>query len=170
MLFRSATTYGADFETIGPQDIGQWIRSPRYHGGLHDPRSGHLHPLKYALGIAEAAVAAGVQVFEDSAVTALNPGATACVRTAEGEVHAAQVLLAGNVYLQGLSSHLESRIMPVGTYIVCTEALDRATADALIPTRSAVCDTNFVLDYFRDRKSTRLNSSHSQQSRMPSSA
>jgi gamma-glutamylputrescine oxidase len=153
---RMSSTYGADFETIGAQDIGRWIRSPRYHGGLHDPRSGHLHPLKYALGIAEAAVAAGVQVFEDSAVTALTPGPTACVRTAEGEVHAAQVLMAGNVYLQGLSSHLESRIMPVGTYIVCTEALDRATADALIPTRSAVCDTNFVLDYFRTTDDHRM--------------
>ena len=72
------------------------------------------------------------------------------------EVPASQVLLAGNVYLQGLSSHLESRIMPVGTYIVCTEALDRATADALIPTRSAVCDTNFVLDYFRTTDDHRM--------------
>ena len=32
------------------------------------------------------------------------------------------------------------------------------------------CDTALICDVLEDRKSTRLNSSHSQQSRMPSSA
>jgi gamma-glutamylputrescine oxidase len=39
--------------------------------------------------------------------------------------------------------------MPVGTYIACSEVLGKDLADQLIPSRSAVCDTNFVLDYFR---------------------
>jgi len=39
--------------------------------------------------------------------------------------------------------------MPVGTYIACSAPLGRARAQALIPSRAAVCDTNFVLDYFR---------------------
>jgi gamma-glutamylputrescine oxidase len=39
--------------------------------------------------------------------------------------------------------------MPVGTYIITTEPMSKERADALIHQRSAVCDTNFVLDYFR---------------------
>jgi gamma-glutamylputrescine oxidase len=39
--------------------------------------------------------------------------------------------------------------MPVGTYIIATEALAQERADSLLPRRSAVSDTNFVLDYFR---------------------
>jgi gamma-glutamylputrescine oxidase len=66
------------------------------------------------------------------------------------------VLLAGNVYLQGLAPQLQSRIMPVGTYIACTEKLDDALAASLIPSRAAVCDTNFVLDYFRTTPDQRL--------------
>jgi gamma-glutamylputrescine oxidase len=66
------------------------------------------------------------------------------------------VLLAGNVYLQGVAEPLERRIMPVGTYIVCSEAMDPALADSLIPTRSAVCDTNFVLDYLRTTNDHRM--------------
>jgi gamma-glutamylputrescine oxidase len=66
------------------------------------------------------------------------------------------VLLAGNVYLQDLAPALRSRIMPVGTYIACTEPLDEALADSLIPSRAAVCDTNFVLDYFRTTNDQRL--------------
>ena len=153
---RMAEVYGAEFTRIGPQDTASWIASPRYHSGLYDPQSGHLHPLKYALGLARAATQAGVRIFEHSAVTTLHMGAMAKVTTARGEVRAKQVLLAGNVYLQGISSHLEARIMPVGTYIVCSEPLPEALASSLIPTRSAVCDTNFVLDYFRTTNDHRM--------------
>lgn len=153
---RMAEVYGAEFTRIGPQEVSSWIASPRYHSGLHDPHSGHLHPLKYALGLARAAAQAGVRIFEHSAVTRLQTGPMARVCTAQGEVRAKQVLLAGNVYLQGISSHLEARIMPVGTYIVCSEPLSEALASNLIPSRSAVCDTNFVLDYFRTTNDNRM--------------
>jgi len=78
------------------------------------------------------------------------------LRTAFGEVQARQVLLAGNVYLNGLAPALAARIMPVGTYIACSATLPRALADRLVPSRSAVCDTNFVLDYFRTTNDDRM--------------
>jgi gamma-glutamylputrescine oxidase len=129
--------------------MSRWIASPRFHSGIHDPLGGHLHPLKYSLGMARAAAGLGVQLHEDSPVIALEPGATVRLRTPQGSVRASHVLLAGNVYLQGLAPALESRVMPVGTYIVTSEALDPELARSLIPSGAAVCDTNFVLDYFR---------------------
>ena len=39
--------------------------------------------------------------------------------------------------------------MPVGTYITATEPLGEARAHSLIRNAMAVCDMNFVLDYFR---------------------
>ncbi len=157
---RVASIYGYPLTRIGPAEIGQWIASPRYHGGIHDPRSGHLHPLKYTRGIARAAAAAGARLHERTPVQALQaspaPDGAQVLRTATGEVRARQVLLAGNVYLQGIAPALESRIMPVGTYIACSQALDAMLADSLIPSRSAVCDTNFVLDYFRTTDDQRM--------------
>jgi gamma-glutamylputrescine oxidase len=148
--------YGYPLARIAPQDLSKWIASDRYHSAVHDPRSGHLHPLKYALGLARAAAAAGVRLYENTEVTALAQGAPVRLTTAAGEVRASQVLLAGNVYLQQIAPALESRIMPVGTYIVCSEALEPALADSLIPTRSAVCDTDFVLDYYRTTDDHRM--------------
>lgn len=152
--------YGYPLQRIAPADIGQWIASPRFHSGLHDPRSGHLHPLKYCLGLARAAVEAGVRVHENTPVQALLPpavsGGPQRLRTAFGEVRAQQVLLAGNVYLGGVAPQLAGRIMPVGTYIACSATLPRALADSLVPSRSAVCDTNFVLDYFRTTNDDRM--------------
>jgi gamma-glutamylputrescine oxidase len=148
--------YGYPLTRIAPQEMPRWIASGRYHNAIHDPRSGHLHPLKYVLGLARAAAAAGVRIHENTAVTALAQGAGVTLTTAGGEVRAAQVLLAGNVYLQDVAPALESRIMPVGTYIVCSEALSPELADSLIPTRSAVCDTDFVLDYYRTTNDHRM--------------
>lgn len=153
---RMAQVYQAEFTRIPAADMPRWVASPRYHSGLYDPQSGHLHPLKYALGIARAAAAAGVRIHEETPVTALETGPVITVRTARGTLRAKKVLLAGNVYLQGVAEHLERRIMPVGTYIVCSEAMDPALADSLIPTRSAVCDTNFVLDYLRTTNDHRM--------------
>lgn len=148
-----AQAYGHGQQWIPPSDIGQWIASARFHAGAFDPASGHLHPLKYALGLAAAARSAGVQIFENSAVTQLERGNPPVVKTAQGEVACRFVVLAGNVYLgefgKTIAPELMRRIMPVGTYIIATEAMGRARADALIRQRAAVSDTNYVLDYFR---------------------
>src|SRR4030095_14842830 len=45
-------------------EVRQWIASDRYLGGLFDPRSGHLHPLNYTLGLATEAEAAGARLVE----------------------------------------------------------------------------------------------------------
>ncbi len=152
--------YGYQADWIPPSEVARWIDSPRYHSGVHDPRGGHLHPLKYCLGLARAAAALGVTIHEDSAVLGIEPGNVVRLRCATGSVLAAHVLLAGNVYLDGLTPGLApaiaARIMPVGTYIVTSEPLGAELAGSLIPSGAAVCDTNFVLDYFRTTADHRL--------------
>jgi len=134
---------------IVQDEMQQWIASNRYVAGVHDPRSGHINPLKYTLGLARSAAQLGVQIHEHSAVTALLHGTTTTLRTSQGEVQARHVLLASNVHLQNLCAPLSARIMPVGSYIVASAPLGLERAKALIPCRAAVTDTNAVLDYFR---------------------
>jgi gamma-glutamylputrescine oxidase len=153
---RMERVYGYAQQPIAPAQLPQWIASERFHSGVFDRRSGHLHPLKYTLGLARAAAAAGVRLHEQSPVQSLQPGPTVRLHTPQGELRARHVLLAGNVYLQALVPQLQPRIMPVGTYIACTERLPDALADRLIPSRAAVCDTNFVLDYFRTTNDQRM--------------
>ena len=148
--------YGYETQWIAPADMPKWIASERFYSGVHDPLGGHLHPLKYCLGLARAAAALGVQIFEGSAVLAMQPGATVKLRTARGTVRASHVLLAGNVYLHGVAPMLERRIMPVGTYVVASEPLAPALARSLIPSGAAVCETNSVLDYFRPTADDRM--------------
>lgn len=134
-------------------DVARFIRSPRYVAAFREHTSGHLHPLKYALGLARAAQAAGVRIHEHSPVTGLDRGHTLVARTARGQVTARFGVLAGNCMLPefgpAVAPEIAPRIMPVGTYIVGTAPLDPALCERLIPGRAAVCDNNFVLDYFR---------------------
>ena len=145
--------YHYSVQPISKNEIGQWIQSERYRGGVFDANSGHAHPLKYTLGIAVAAQQAGVRIFEGSPVSAVQRGSTPLVTTATGSVRCKFVVLAGNVYLneygQTVAPELDRRIMPVGTYIVATEPMAPERCTALIKHRAAVCDNNFVLDYFR---------------------
>lgn len=156
---RIERVYDYPLQRIAPAEIRGWIDSPRFHSGIHDPRSGHLHPLKYTRGLARAAADAGVHVHEGTPVLGIEHGSPATLHTAAGRVRARQLLLAGNVYLAdaaGLVPALAPRIMPVGTYIACSAAMAPARALALIPSRAAVCDTNFVLDYFRPTADHRM--------------
>ena len=134
-------------------DVARFIRSPRYVAAFREHTSGHLHPLKYALGLAQAAQAAGVRIHEHSPVTGLDRGRTLVARTARGQVTARYGVLAGNCMLPEfgprVAPEIAPRIMPVGTYIVGTAPLDPALCERLIPGLAAVCDNNFVLDYFR---------------------
>ncbi len=143
-------------QKVEPEQMTEWVASERYHAGVFDANSAHLHPLKYALGLARACLDAGVRIYEHSMVTQIQYSDPAIVRTAQGQVQADFVILAGNVYLDELVPQIAKRIMPVGTYIVATEQLPQDLAQSLIKNRIAVCDNNFVLDYFRVTRDDRM--------------
>jgi gamma-glutamylputrescine oxidase len=132
------------------------LASDRYLGALYDPNSGHLHPLEYALGLARAAMAAGVRIFEHSRVTQLVRGDKPVFKTSQGEVRCDFAILAGNALVHGIAPELDAKIMPVGTYIGATEPLGEECATALIGNDMAVADTNWALDYFRRSRDHRL--------------
>ncbi len=137
-------------------DVESLLATRRYCAGLYDAGSGHLHPLNYTRGLAAAAHAAGVQIFENSAVTALHIADPATVSTTHGSVRARFVALCCNAYGEPLVPALRTRIMPVGTYIVATESLGQARIEQLMRENVAVSDSNFVLDYFRRSADHRL--------------
>ncbi len=132
------------------------LATKRYCAGVYDSGSGHLHPLNYTLGLAAAAQAAGVHIYENSAVDHLHIADRAQVRTATGHVNARFVELCCNAYGNPLIPALRKRIMPVGTYIVGTEPLGAERAQRLIRENIGVTDVNFVLDYFRRSADHRL--------------
>ncbi|MBL4556752.1 MAG: FAD-binding oxidoreductase [Rhodobacteraceae bacterium] len=132
------------------------VDAPGYFGGAVDSGSGHLHPLKLALGLARAAQSAGVRLFEGSRVTRLLPGDPVRIELDGATVTARFALLAANGYLGGLVPDVAARVMPINNFIVATEPLGKDRASALLPGNHAVGDSRFVINYFRRSPDHRL--------------
>ena len=144
-----ATVYGhTQTEVLDAAACHALCPSPVYKGGLIDWSSGHLHPLKLAFGMAQAAEAAGVRICEMSRVTGIEDGANVRVATEAGQVTADHVILACNGYMGDLEPRVAARVMPINNFIAATEPLGARTAEVL--TRDvAVADDLFVINYFR---------------------
>lgn len=142
-------------ETLDAEAFHALCPSPAYRGGTLDMGAAHLHPLRYALGLARAASDAGVRIFERAEVHGIDDGTPATVRTGQGRVTADHVILACNGYLGGLNRQVAARVMPINNFIIATEPLGDDAAHVL--TRDvAVADTKFVVNYFRLSHDKRL--------------
>jgi len=141
---------------LNRDELQAHVQSDRYRGGLIDSRSGHLHPLKFTQGMARAAEAAGVEIFENSQVLRYEDGPEVIVHTAQGSVRCAHLVLCGNAYIGAVAPALARRILGVGTYIIATEPLGEERLQALLPSNAAIADINWILDYFRRSADHRL--------------
>lgn len=152
--------YGLSSTWASGAAVQDHIQSPRYCAAGYETLSGHLHPLKYGLGLARAARSLGVQMFERSPVVDLQRGASVTAVTAQGTVRARYAVLAGNCtlgeYGPRVAPQIGARIMPVGTYMVATPPLPAEMCTRLVAANAAVCDNNFALDYFRCSADHRL--------------
>ncbi|QQA44073.1 NAD(P)/FAD-dependent oxidoreductase [Pelagovum pacificum] len=135
----------------GPE-FREICRSPVYAGGVLDMSAAHVHPLRFVLGLATGAEAAGAQIFERTEATRIE-GTT--IVTPEGRVEAKHVILAGNGYLPGLSRPYAARVMPINSFIAATEPLGDRAAEVL-SRDVAVSDSRFVVNYYRLSEDKRL--------------
>jgi gamma-glutamylputrescine oxidase len=134
---------------VSAGDVGDFVASKAYHGGLIDRGGGHLHPLNYAIGLAQAALSAGVRIFEGSAVSSIDHTGPVIARTANGSVTARHGVLACDTQMGEVEPSFGKMTMPVANYNVATAPLGESRAKALIPSGAAVSDSRFVLNYYR---------------------
>jgi gamma-glutamylputrescine oxidase len=77
------------------------------------------------------------------------------VITAEGSVTADLVVIAVNAY-HFIERKLRGNMFPVNSFIMATQPLSDEQVSAINPKDFAVCDPNFVLEYFRLSADKRL--------------
>ena len=144
------------YRMLSRAEMREEVASTCYAGGRMDEGGGHLHPLRFVLGMAEAAVRAGARIFEGSRVERIRWGSRAQVSTAHGAVDAEYVVFAGNACLGRLEPRIESRIMPIVNHVLATEPLGERRARSLIRSGACVHSTRFVVDYYRCTADHRL--------------
>jgi glycine/D-amino acid oxidase-like deaminating enzyme len=138
----------------------------RYTSGLLDRRGGHVNPLGYARGLAQAAIQAGAAVHGDTPVTRITrQGSRWEIATPTGTVSAETVVLATNGYTDGIWPGLARSVVPVFSGIAATAPLAPEIARAILPARSAVYEIGKITTYYRlDDQDRLLMGGRSQQS------
>ncbi len=149
------TGFPYEVRMLSREETRELTGTDSYIGGLLNMGNGHLHPLNLCLGEASAAVSLGATIYEQSPVTEIRRGDKAVVVTEHGTVTADAVVLAGNAY-HHIEPGLRGIMFPVNSFIVATEPLPDAVVQAINPRDLAICDPNFVLEYFRLSADKRL--------------
>ncbi len=150
-----ANRFGYRTDVVTKADMAQHIASPLYHGGIHDPQGGHFHPLNYAIGLAQAAEAAGVRIWERERAHRItdNPEGPG-VMTDRAHIGARFVIDATDSWIGHVEPDLGRYTVPIMNYNIATAPL--VNADDLLPSDAAVADSRFVLNYFRLSADKRL--------------
>lgn len=141
---------------LTPEQVAECTSAQGFHGALLDTGCRHLHPLKYALGLARAAAEAGVRIYEGSRVKPLRNMATDHVRTASGEVYAKHFVLGCNAYLGKLVPRLAGNIMPINNFVIATEPLPSRLLPRINRDNLSMSDTLFVINYWKLSSDGRL--------------
>ena len=144
-----------DYKMLSREETVSTIGTEAYLSALLNMGNGHLHPLNLCIGEARAAVSCGATIHEQSPVLRIEHGDRPRVITAQGSVAADFIVIAGNAY-HFIERKLRGNMFPVNSFMIATEPLSEEWVNFVNPKDLAVCDPNFVLEYFRLSAEKRL--------------
>jgi glycine/D-amino acid oxidase-like deaminating enzyme len=127
------------------------IGSDYYRGGMVVSRAAHLHPALYYKGLLDLAQKAQIKIASLTPVNGLTQDASGVwtVKTPRGSFRAGHVVIATNGYTGDVTPQLKRRVVPVGSYIIATEAMPPDLVQSISPKNRSFADTRRVLTYYR---------------------
>ena len=145
------------YKFFNKEKIREEINSKMYLAGLLNSGSYHLNPLKLTLGLAKVAQKNNVKIFENTPIEKIREeGDRVQVMSKKGLIRANQVVVACNGYLDSILGSKKNKFMPINNYVVATEPLGEKRAREIIKNNYAVCDTRFIIDYYRFSEDWRM--------------
>ena len=145
-----SSRYGYEKLTyLESEGVAERTSAQGFHGGLLDDGCKHLHPLKYAVGLARAAAEAGVRIYEGTRGVPASDGRSGDVRTEHGCVRAKHVVLGCNAYLGKLIPRLAGNIMPINNFVIATSPLPSHLLPRINRDNLSMSDSLFVINYWK---------------------
>lgn len=153
--------HGAPAQLLDQNESRTLIGSDQWFGGMFNPTGGHINPLMFTRGMADACKNAGVRIHENTPVEKIS---RACqnwlVKTPNATIIASAVLLATNAYTGAFASTLAPPIrrsfIPITSWQMATEPLTDEQNTSILPTNPAISDTRGDLQFFRKDAQNRL--------------
>ena len=150
----------APVEILEGEALERVVGSSYYPLALLDRRGGCINPLGYAYGLAKAAIAQDVRLFEQSPVISIARSGTRWIlKTPAGEVSAQSVVLATDAYTDHLWPGLRSAIIPIRAYHVVSAPLSENLRRSILPGGQSLTDSRHLYSGIRMRPDGRLHMS-----------
>ncbi|MEK7425132.1 MAG: FAD-binding oxidoreductase [Actinomycetota bacterium] len=111
-----------DVRWVDRDEARQIIAATHLEGGMFTPHCAAIHPGRLVRGLADVVEASGVQIFERSRVTAIEPNR---ITTEHGSARAAHVVRATEGFTPTLPG-LRRQIVPIYSLMIATEPLPAA--------------------------------------------
>ena len=144
-------------ELINKNSIKNEINSDMYYSGLVNKGSYHINPLKFLLGLAYQLKLLNVKIYENTEITKIEDKKNFILSYSnEKFIKSKKVVVGCNGYLDKLLGRIRNKFMPINNYVIATEPLGIDKAKNIIKNNYAVCDTRFILDYYRFSEDWRL--------------
>jgi glycine/D-amino acid oxidase-like deaminating enzyme len=139
-------------------DLSNEIGSSIYFGGLIDETSAGLNPARYVAGLASASMLAGATVHENTRAMKIAKVANGelHISTSRGHLIARDVLIATSGYTSSVTSGVQRKVVPIGSFIVATEHLSEPLCRELSPRNRMIYDSKYYLHYYRLTPDSRM--------------
>lgn len=143
------------FERWTPAQVAKATGSPVHLAGVYERSNAIVQPAALVRGMRQVALNAGVRIFERTVVSALEPGATVNLKSSDGQVEAAAVVLASNAWAAAIPE-LARLIVPVNSSIVVTEPLPEKLEAIGWTGQQSITDSQLMVDYYRTTHDGRI--------------
>lgn len=135
-------------DEIGVSESRRRSGSDAYHGGIVDPETWTVHPLRLVRGLAAAALSRGARLYARSRVVRV-ASEEGVVATHGALVKARHVVTCANVFNGDIHPATKATLLPATTFLAATRPLTSPERDAVLPRVHAVLDTQPAVDYYR---------------------
>jgi glycine/D-amino acid oxidase-like deaminating enzyme len=142
-------------QPLSAEEVAERCYSPAFRGGAVSPTSATVQPARLALGLRGQLLAAGVEVFESSAVRSFRGGGDGVeAQTNAGSVRAARGVLA--IGSAAKAGPLRSRLTVASSHIVLTEPVPDVLERIGWTGGECITDSRSLLHYFRTTRDGRI--------------
>jgi glycine/D-amino acid oxidase-like deaminating enzyme len=148
---------GMPVELLDAARMAEATGTDRYLCALLDRRGGHVNPLGYARGLAQAAIQAGARVHGGTPAERLwRDGASWKIATPTGTVTADRLVIGTNGYTDDLWPKLRRSVVPVYSGIVASAPVPEEVAREMMPLRGALYELGGITTYYRIDRGNRV--------------
>lgn len=143
------------FERLSAAEVARRTGSRVHLAGVFERSNATVQPAALVHGMRRVALEAGVEIFESTGVTDIQPGRPVQVLTGKGRISANAVVLATNAWSAALPE-LARLIVPVNSSIVVTEPIAGRLEQLGWTGAEAITDSQLMVDYYRTTRDGRI--------------